>query len=124
MPTIVNDCWNDIRSLDLIPRLNSSITSLARWGQQFDHKFKSIIDQFKVYISRLRGDSNLATVHQYNWTRNQLSNLLTQEEVYWKQRAKIFWLQERDSNTHFFHGSTSTRRRVSHIHKLQDDSSI
>lgn len=34
---------------------------------------------------------------------SKLNELLHQEQIFWKQRAKIFWLTEGDMNTKFFH---------------------
>lgn len=50
--------------------------------------------------------------------RQTLSNSLAQEEVYWRQRSRITWLKEGDSNTKFFHAVANGRRNrnfISHI---------
>jgi len=39
---------------------------------------------------------------EYKEINDKLSNLIAQEEAYWKQRAKTFWLKERDINSKFF----------------------
>ena len=39
-------------------------------------------------------------------------NLLEQEEIRWKQRAKIDWLQYGDKNTKFFHACANQRRKA------------
>lgn len=38
----------------------------------------------------------------YFYERNVLNELMAQEETYWRQRAKVFWLEEGDTNSHFF----------------------
>lgn len=53
-------------------------------------------------------------------TRKELANLIVQEEAYWRQRAKVFWLKDGDFNTHFFHQSALTRRKANRIHKLRN----
>lgn len=47
-------------------------------------------------------------------------NLLEKQEVYWKQRAKSFWLREGDNNTRFFHKFASGRRRTNSLERIQD----
>lgn len=47
--------------------------------------------------------------------------LPSQEESYWKQRAKVFWLEEGDSNTRFFHATATTRKKMNHIKSLRND---
>lgn len=38
-----------------------------------------------------------------------------QEEVYWKQRAKMQWLRDGDFSTKFFHMPATTRKRFKRI---------
>lgn len=40
-----------------------------------------------------------------------LQNLLSQEEAFWKQRAKVTWLKEGDCNSGFFHQKVANRKR-------------
>ncbi|KAL0375753.1 UNVERIFIED_CONTAM: hypothetical protein Scaly_0692900 [Sesamum calycinum] len=49
-----------------------------------------------------------------------MEQLLTEEEVYWKQRGKIHWLWEGDGNTSFFHNKISTRRRTNAITRIKN----
>lgn len=53
-----------------------------------------------------------------------MNEILLQEETYWKQRAKLFWLKEGDENTRFFHASASARKKVNHITHLVNESGV
>lgn len=53
--------------------------------------------------------------------QDKLNELLYHEEVYWKQRAKTFWLQEGDANTRFFHASATTRKKTNHVSWLKSE---
>lgn len=53
--------------------------------------------------------------------QKKLGILLNQQEIYWKQRAKQFWLREGDTNTRYFHHYASLRRKRNSILKLRDD---
>lgn len=55
-----------------------------------------------------------------NW-QMEYSNLLKLEETLWKQISGIQWI-EGDSNTNFFHISTTIRRRQNKILALKDTS--
>jgi hypothetical protein len=49
-----------------------------------------------------------------------LARLLAQEEDFWRQRAKIYWLTEGDLNTKYFHSVATARRRRNVISALVD----
>lgn len=44
--------------------------------------------------------------------------MLLHEEVYWKQRAKLFWLKNGDANTKFFHAQATRRKKLNNIRFL------
>lgn len=60
----------------------------------------------------------------YNEVRWQYMNLLEKQDVYWKQRAKSFWLREGDSNTRYFHKFASGRRKSSQLQRINDTNGI
>lgn len=46
------------------------------------------------------------------------------EETYWRQRAKVFWLDEGDKNSKFFHASESMRKKMNHVTLLRKEDGI
>jgi hypothetical protein len=54
----------------------------------------------------------------------RLSSLLTQDDLFWRQRAKIFWYKDGDLNTKFFHAAATTRRKMNRIDFLTDDNGV
>lgn len=54
----------------------------------------------------------------------RLHLILSQEEDYWKQHSKLFWLQSGDSNTHAFHKYESNKKRKNSIQKQKGHDDI
>ena len=57
-------------------------------------------------LSNIEYGSNLA---QINTLREEINELLHQEEVFWRQRSRAIWLPVGDKNTKFFHKRASQR---------------
>lgn len=55
-----------------------------------------------------------------NMKEKELENLLEDDEIYWKQRARENWLNWGDNNTRWFHMKASNCRKVNRIHGLFD----
>ncbi|PNX99600.1 ribonuclease H [Trifolium pratense] len=53
--------------------------------------------------------------------REKHANLLIQEEIFWRQRAKMHWPKDGDFYTKFFHQSASVRSKVNKIEKLLNE---
>ncbi|KAH7687154.1 Exodeoxyribonuclease III protein [Dioscorea alata] len=51
--------------------------------------------------------------------RSDLSSTLRQEELHWKQRSRITWLKDGDSNTKFFHLVANGRRNKNFIPRIR-----
>lgn len=47
--------------------------------------------------------------------------ILDQEDILWRQKSRISWLQNGDKNTKFFHLTTLVRRRRNRVERLKDD---
>ncbi|MCI44621.1 hypothetical protein A2U01_0065860, partial [Trifolium medium] len=72
-------------------------------------------------MEALRDNPGEAESRRYQECSDRHANLLVQEEGYWKQRAKMHWLQEGDLNTRFFHMSASARSKNKRVNKLVDE---
>lgn len=84
---------------------------MAKWGRVFFHKFRDKIKNQKNVIEGLKDREDDDGIQQYFEEKEKLNDILCHEELYWKQRAKTFWLEEGDTNSKFFHAAASTRKK-------------
>jgi hypothetical protein len=54
----------------------------------------------------------------------KLAKLEEKKNLYWRQRAKVHWLQKGDRSTRFFHQYAFERKRRSRINKLVKDDGV
>ena len=99
---MVKNNWDSFGGSDITSRLRVCSRSMDAWGKNFAKKFRSQIDACKTKLRHTRVDPSEEAVHEIQRIRSRLTKLLIQEEQYWKQRAKTFWLVEGDSNTRFY----------------------
>ncbi|XP_021600662.1 uncharacterized protein LOC110606213 [Manihot esculenta] len=57
-----------------------------------------------------------------NWNSRMITNL--EDRLKWKQRAKVFWLWEGDTNTRFFHAMATNRKRKNNVLRLQNSEGV
>lgn len=73
-------------------------------------------------MKEFRGSLLLADVNCFTEGKNHFNALLSDQEVRWKQRTKVFWLKEGDKNTKIFHSAASNRHKKNSIVRLRDAS--
>lgn len=72
-------------------------------------------------MRKLQSRRDIIGVQRYNKIRRDYLQLLERQEVFWKQRAKQFWLGEGDKNTKFFHKFASVRKERNKLKRLKDE---
>ncbi|XP_074377104.1 uncharacterized protein LOC141718624 [Apium graveolens] len=109
-------CNLEINPCKTFPSENIEVTSfMARWGRLFFHKFKEKIKHHKANLDKLVNYTGADSIKEYLSEREKLNTLLFQEEMYWRQRAKVFWLKDGDDNTRFFHTSAFAKKKANKI---------
>lgn len=117
----VSDFWKGIASSLLLPKLISVSSFMAKWGRNFFHKFRDKVKKQKDILDKLINRNDQIGVGLYFEEKDRLDDLMKQEEVYWQQRAKAFWLTEGDKNSKFFHAQASARKKGNHIDYLKTE---
>jgi hypothetical protein len=117
LQNVVTRAWRREEGGEVLEKLNQIREDLEKWGRQMRSRFKKDIEQCRNELETMRGAG--AFHEEYITTRNKMSSLLAQEDAFWRQRAKIHWLQDGDSNTKFFHAMASAKKKRNMIMKLQ-----
>lgn len=107
---IIQVCWTSMKDHNIIDKIQYYCFKLEEWGGGTVKEFKAKLREYKSKLRQLRSRRYVHGVRQYNEVRRDFLKLLERQEIYWHQRAKQFWLQQGDQNTHFFHKYASSRQ--------------
>lgn len=121
---LISNVWNSSASVDVFNKLLRCGELLYRWGLDIRNLHKQELVQCKLDMQHLRGSRSLADVRKFEEAKKRYHDLLRDKEIQWKQRAKVFWLKEGDSNTRFFHAMATNRKKKNLIHRLQDSNGV
>ena len=100
------------------------VQEIPEWNKT---TFGNIFRRKRHLLARLNGLQRLLAIskaqHYINLDsklRNELDNVLKQEEMYWFQKSREDWIRSGDLNTKFCHASAMVRRGRNQIDALKD----
>ena len=110
----------------LAKKLKAPKEDIIQWNH---NEFGNVGRQKKELLEALKlldikeGDHGLFKVEmgERAMVRSQIQNLLSLEEISWRQKSRMFCIKEGDNNTKFFHKMAYSRRRYNHISMLEVD---
>lgn len=108
---IVEDSWLLHQKDALQTRISKCLEDVSAWGLDFTGNFRERIHRCKKVIINTKGSRDLEAVQRHQKANQELSEILTQQEVFWKQRFKQLWLKEGDKNSNFFYATAKARRK-------------
>ncbi|KAJ9129217.1 hypothetical protein P3X46_033987 [Hevea brasiliensis] len=108
---LVSQSWMDLFLNCKLSNLHSSILDHSpilletdcNWGKSLRGNFRKEAARIHRELDAIRGSDDETSVVLKDSLKEDLNRILVDEEIFWKQRTKNFWLKEGDSNTHFFH---------------------
>ncbi|XP_023914218.1 uncharacterized protein LOC112025766 [Quercus suber] len=123
--TIIENSWgmdSDLSTSEgVMSNLSGCAVELTKWSSKVFGQISKKIQEKRNALNTLTlqdNDGSLST--EINCLRQEINDLLDDEEIYWGQRAKAHWLKEDDKNTSFFHAQASERRKQNTIFGIWD----
>lgn len=117
---LVHSCWQTSRGLHLPARIELCGKEIWKWGKGFTRNFQNKIETCKYHMSVLRRIHDVEGVQKFVQVQKEYLRLLEQQNSYWRQRAKEFWLKDGDINSKFFHNAVKRMRRNNNIVRLKN----
>ncbi|KAG5563042.1 hypothetical protein RHGRI_005701 [Rhododendron griersonianum] len=122
---VINQAWatpiQGSRSFLVFKKIQACRSSLTNWKRRKrDNSGKSIAElKAKIFsLSNSWPGPPLAVIHDLKW---QLKKEWDKEEMFWKQKSRVTWLNNGDKNTKFFHASVMRRRACNRISGIEVD---
>lgn len=98
---------------------------LNQWSRSmYRGSIRGAIARIEREIQILANRNDGRSLSEIREKEKELENLLEDDEIYWKQRAREEWLQWGDRNTKWFHMKANNRRKRNKIRGLMDDLGI
>ncbi|XP_062089022.1 uncharacterized protein LOC133795584 [Humulus lupulus] len=119
---IIEEVWWKDRDAPVLDKIALCAEALQEWGKSITGNFKQRMDRCKATIKRLKPFRDRRSIQKHEEASKELFEILTQKEVFWRQRSKQLWLREGDHNSRYFHAAARTRKRTNNIHSLYNES--
>ncbi|XP_048608961.1 uncharacterized protein LOC125584486 [Brassica napus] len=104
---------------NIMEHISSCRRALSEWRRQHNVNSAKLVEELKEKVEGMYADDN-ATTAEIAAALKELSDALKAEEMFWKQKSRVFWLREGDRNTKYFHALTKQRRARNKITQLLD----
>ncbi|CAH9055455.1 unnamed protein product [Cuscuta epithymum] len=117
--TVVANSWSVSTHLSVNERILFCGSELMRWDGRRKKGFMEQIQACKGRLAWIRGRDDWQSTSEFLRVRSTLYSLLEKKNLFWKQRAKEFWLKEWDINSCFFHNAVKNRRRKNKLAGLK-----
>lgn len=118
--SVIENAWRS--GITLKEKLEGCAGDLREWGaKKFGPVFKALKKKRRALARLNKGGLSARQVEQRRYLLREISELITLEERYWKQRSRVLWLEGGDRNSKFFYQRASRRHKKNTIKLIHDD---
>ncbi|MBA0739953.1 hypothetical protein Gogos_013178, partial [Gossypium gossypioides] len=121
-PNIVKNSWN--YSGDMFSSLNQLTAGLKVWNKNvYGHigfRKQKLMKSLSSIQMKLERSYSYSLAQKEMNIREELENVLSYEELLWKQISRCGWLKLEDRNTKFFHNRVMYKRNINRITALRN----
>ncbi|KAK3204628.1 hypothetical protein Dsin_018674 [Dipteronia sinensis] len=106
----------------VLGKLNACGRNLDSWNRKKCDNMRKDIKEKCLALTVANRDRAVGFMfwRQIGVLEERLDSALEVKERYWRQRAKVDWLQKRDKNSRFFHSKASAQKARNNIRGLYD----
>jgi hypothetical protein len=98
---------------------------LFRWYKSISSEFQEKICGKTIYLANLVAGNSMGVNNDVIVaTKQEINHLLLSEELHWRQRSRMVWLEAGDQNTKFFHNYANQRQRTNGIQGLRNQEDV
>ncbi|XP_060961002.1 uncharacterized protein LOC133031503 [Cannabis sativa] len=118
---VVKNAWKEKLHqhpmINFYRKLKKTKEHLARWNKVHFKQIRHQVNEARSSLQQLKGLDNV-NGEDLTKARHSLNEALAKEEIFWRRKSRVKWLQQGDSCTKFFMATTVIRRRRNYIQQV------
>ena len=104
----------------LFEKIKRCCFALVDWSRLTFGLSKPQLQEKQKILEELCLQNRAENVRTIKSLKAEITNIIHQDDLFWRQRSRSIWLPAGDKNTKYFHNRASQRRRKNHISGVFD----